>query len=99
MTAAATGEGICLLEFTDRRIINSELEELAWIFNAPVGQGSNRHLRALKKQLKEYFKGKRKEFSLSLVTPGTDFQKSVWDIIREDPVWNNYFLSAAGQKN
>jgi len=85
MTAAATGEGICLLEFTARRTINSELEELAWIFNAPVGQGSNRHLRALKKQLKEYFKGKRKEFSISLLTPGTDFQQSVWDITRKIP--------------
>lgn len=85
MTAAATGEGICLLEFTDRRTINSELEELAWIFNAPVEQGSNRHLRALKKQLKEYFIGKRKEFSVPLITPGTDFQKSVWNIIRKIP--------------
>jgi AraC family transcriptional regulator, regulatory protein of adaptative response / methylated-DNA-[protein]-cysteine methyltransferase len=85
MTAAATNEGICLIEFSDRRTINTELEELAWIFNTPVETGSNRHLRTLKKQLKEYFKGKRKEFTLPLVTPGTDFQQSVWNIIRKIP--------------
>jgi len=85
MTAAATAEGICLLEFTERRTINAELEELAWILNSPVGKGSNRHLRTLKKQLKEYFKGIRKEFSLSLITPGTDFQQSVWSILRKIP--------------
>jgi AraC family transcriptional regulator, regulatory protein of adaptative response / methylated-DNA-[protein]-cysteine methyltransferase len=85
MTAAATSEGICLLEFTERGTINTELEELAWIFNTPVEQGSNRHIRALKKQLKEYFKGKRNEFTIPLVTPGTDFQQSVWNMLRKIP--------------
>ncbi len=43
------------------------------------------HLRSLKKQLKEYFKGKRKEFSVPLVTPGTEFQQEVWNEIRRIP--------------
>jgi AraC family transcriptional regulator, regulatory protein of adaptative response / methylated-DNA-[protein]-cysteine methyltransferase len=85
MTASATNEGICLLEFTERRTINAELEELAWIFNTPVEQGSNRHIRTLKKQLKEYFKGKRHEFTIPLVTPGTDFQQVVWSMLRKIP--------------
>lgn len=85
MAAAATKEGICLLEFTNRPALESEFNELALTFNETVKSGSNKHLRALKKQLKEYFKGKRKEFSLSLITPGTDFQRSSWDVLRKIP--------------
>jgi AraC family transcriptional regulator, regulatory protein of adaptative response / methylated-DNA-[protein]-cysteine methyltransferase len=85
MAAAATREGICLLEFTDRLTLSTEFETIARIFNTTVEHGSNKHLRMLKKQLKEYFKGKRKEFSLSLITPGTEFQQSVWSEIRRIP--------------
>jgi AraC family transcriptional regulator, regulatory protein of adaptative response / methylated-DNA-[protein]-cysteine methyltransferase len=85
MAAAATKEGICLLEFTSRPALESEFNKLALSFNETVKSGSNKHLRALKKQLKEYFRGKRKEFSLPLITPGTDFQHSAWDILRKIP--------------
>ena len=85
MAAAATKDGICLLEFSDRRTLDSEFKNLAWTFNETVKPGGNKHLRALKKQLKEYFKGKRKEFSLSVVTPGTGFQQAAWDVLRKIP--------------
>jgi AraC family transcriptional regulator of adaptative response/methylated-DNA-[protein]-cysteine methyltransferase len=85
MAAAATKEGICLLEFRNRPTLESEFNKLALTFNETVKSGSNKHLRALKKQLKEYFRGKRKEFSLPLITPGSDFQLAVWDELRKIP--------------
>lgn len=85
MTAAATKEGLCLLEFSDGQRFNSELDELSRIYSLPAKEGENRHLRRLRKQLKEYFYGKRKEFSLSLLTPGTEFQQSVWKSLQEIP--------------
>ncbi len=36
-------------------------------------------------QLKEYFNGERKDFSLLLNPQGTDFQKSVWDALLKIP--------------
>ena len=42
-------------------------------------------LRNCKKQLNEYFAGKRKEFNLPLSPEGTDFQKEVWDALLEIP--------------
>lgn len=36
-------------------------------------------------QLQEYFKGKRREFSLKLSPEGTDFQKRVWVQLQEIP--------------
>jgi len=85
MAAAATKEGICLLAFSAKQVFETEYNNLAWLFNTTVKPGGNKHLRALKKQLKEYFKGNRKEFSLSVVTPGTEFQQTAWEVLRKIP--------------
>ena len=77
MVAGATDEGICLLEFTDRRMLPTEYKDLTNL-NTTLEEGENRHLKTTQKQLKEYFDGKRKEFSIPLVTPGSEFQKAVW---------------------
>ena len=78
MIAGATDEGICLLEFTDRRMLPTEYKDLTRLLKTTLEDGENRHLKILKKQLKEYFDGSRKDFSIALVTPGSEFQKAVW---------------------
>jgi O-6-methylguanine DNA methyltransferase len=85
MVAGATKDGICLLEFSDRKSLSSQIEEITALLETKTEDGSNRHLRMLKKQLKEYFKGKRKEFSLHLLTPGTEFQQAVWKELLKIP--------------
>jgi len=85
MVAAASADGICLLEFSEERAVASDYENLASLFITKVKRGSNSHIRNLKKQLKEYFKGKRKEFSLPLVIPGTQFQKEAWEELMKIP--------------
>lgn len=42
-------------------------------------------LEEAKKQIDEYFKGKRKKFELKLKIEGTDFQKKVWNALLEIP--------------
>lgn len=78
MIAGATSEGICLLEFTERRMFEFELKELRRLLKANFVYGINEHITNLEKELNEYFEGNRKAFDVPLVTPGTDFQKSVW---------------------
>ncbi|HET9905912.1 MAG TPA: methylated-DNA--[protein]-cysteine S-methyltransferase [Anaerolineales bacterium] len=78
MLAAATEEGICLLEFTDRRMLEAEIKRLSKLLNGRFVPGVSKHLDRLNRQLDEYFFGKRKEFDLPLVMPGTEFQKKVW---------------------
>jgi AraC family transcriptional regulator of adaptative response/methylated-DNA-[protein]-cysteine methyltransferase len=85
MIAGASEDGICLLEFSDRKKMPSEFTDLATLLGTAVKEGRNKHLRLLKKQLKEYFAGKRKEFSVSLVTPGTEFQVKVWKELQKIP--------------
>ena len=78
MIAGATEEGICLLEFNDRKILPTEYKDLIRLLNTTMEEGENKHLKVLKKQLKEYFDGKRKKFTIPLITPGSSFQQVVW---------------------
>jgi AraC family transcriptional regulator, regulatory protein of adaptative response / methylated-DNA-[protein]-cysteine methyltransferase len=78
MIAGATEEGICLLEFSDRKMLNTEYRDLAKYLKTEIEEGENKHITILKSELKEYFAGLRREFTVPLVTPGTPFQQSVW---------------------
>src|ERR1035437_490482 len=78
MVAGATDDGVCLLEFNDRKMLPTEYKDLIRLLKTTFEDGENKHLKTLKKQLKEYFDGRRKEFTVPLVTPGSEFQRAVW---------------------
>lgn len=83
--AGATDEGVCLLEFVDRRMIETQINRLKKLFKAELIPGSNKHFDELNKQIKEYFDGKRKEFTVPLAIAGTAFQKQVWSALQTIP--------------
>lgn len=85
MFACATENGICLLEFTDRRMLETEFADLQKRLDAVILAGENDHSRQLRRELKEYFEGKRSEFEVPMETPGTEFQNKVWNALREIP--------------
>ena len=85
MIAGATDAGVCLLEFSDRRMLPTEYKVLTKLLKTTLGDGDNKHLKALRKQLNEYFDGRRKEFTIPLVTPGSEFQQSVWNELLNIP--------------
>ncbi len=78
MFAGATEEGICLLEFIDRRMLETQIKRLRKLLNAEFVPGDNKHFALLNEQMKEYFEGKRKCFDLPLILKGTAFQEKVW---------------------
>lgn len=85
MLAGATEEGICLLEFIDRRMLETQLKRLNKLLHATCVPGTYAHFKALDLQLKEYFAGTRMTFELPLVLPGTPFQRTVWEGLRMIP--------------
>lgn len=85
MTAGAVDEGICLLEFSDRRMLKTEYKDLTRYLRKTIQEGDNPNFINLREQLKEYFEGSRKEFTVSLVAPGTAFQKAVWKELMNIP--------------
>ncbi|MDH5366100.1 MAG: methylated-DNA--[protein]-cysteine S-methyltransferase [Cyclobacteriaceae bacterium] len=85
MIAGATDEGVCLLEFTDRRMLETQIVRLKKYLKAEFVPGIHPLFDELEKQLKAYFNGELKEFTIPLVTLGSDFQKKVWSILSEIP--------------
>lgn len=85
MFACASSQGLCLLEFTNRRMLETEFKDLRKRLNAVILPGANPHLEQAKLELEEYFQGERKEFSVPLHTPGTEFQLSVWEELKRIP--------------
>ncbi len=59
-----TEQGVALLNFVECQPVK--------VSQAPS------YLKEAVKQVDEYFRGKRKEFSLRLILEGTEFQKKVW---------------------
>ena len=85
LIAGATEEGICLLEFSDRRMLEAQMSTLRKHFNCPIVPGESPHLTALHPQLHEYFEGSLQKFTVSLNYPGSSFQKKVWNALLQIP--------------
>ena len=79
MLAGATDEGICLLEFMDRRMLNTQLKILSKRLKCSFLLGNNIFIDQLAEELKNFFNGTLKNFSVPLIFSGTDFQKNVWN--------------------
>lgn len=85
IVAGAVAEGVCLLEFVDRRAIEGQLLALRRHFPMPVVPGSHPHTDRLREELDEYFAGTLRSFTVPVVDPGTPFQRRVWDALRAIP--------------
>jgi AraC family transcriptional regulator, regulatory protein of adaptative response / methylated-DNA-[protein]-cysteine methyltransferase len=85
MFAGASEEGICLLEFNDRRMLDVQIKVLSKRMDAEFVSGEHRHFAVLEQQLQEYFAGQRQEFTVPLFVPGTPFQQQVWKGLQDIP--------------
>jgi AraC family transcriptional regulator of adaptative response/methylated-DNA-[protein]-cysteine methyltransferase len=85
MLAGATASGICLLEFVDRRMLEVQLKRLRKQLKSEIITGTSYFITDLDHQLREYFAGKRRKFTVPLDLTGTYFQKKVWKILQAIP--------------
>ena len=85
MFICATNQGICLLEFVDRRMLETEFEQLQRLLKMKIIFGENKHIKQAKVEIAEYFAGTRTSFTIALHTPGTLFQQTVWDCLKHIP--------------
>ncbi len=85
LVVGATRDGVCLLEFSDRRMLERQLRTLERRVGACVVPGTNAPLEQMVSELSAYFVGRRQHFTVPLVTPGSDFQQSVWRALRRIP--------------
>ncbi|MFI5168361.1 MAG: bifunctional transcriptional activator/DNA repair enzyme AdaA [Thermoanaerobaculales bacterium] len=85
MLAGATDAGICLLEFVDRRMIETQLERIKKLFGAALVPGTSPHFDRLADELDRYFAGQLFDFEVPLDLRGTEFQKRVWSVLLTIP--------------
>jgi AraC family transcriptional regulator of adaptative response/methylated-DNA-[protein]-cysteine methyltransferase len=85
LVAGAVDEGICLLEFTDRRMLEAQALALRSRLGLPAAPAPHAHLERLEAELSEYFAGRRRDFDIPIREPGTPFQERVWSALREIP--------------
>ncbi len=85
MFIAATNKGLCMLEFSDRRMLETEFRDLQLRLNAIILHGENEITKQVRQELLEYFDGSRTEFTVPIDAPGTDFQKEVWRVLQAIP--------------
>jgi AraC family transcriptional regulator of adaptative response/methylated-DNA-[protein]-cysteine methyltransferase len=85
MVAGAVDAGVCLLEFTERRMLETQFETLRQRFQMALAPGETPHLEQARAELGEYFAGTRREFTVPLAYPGTPFEREVWTRLLDIP--------------
>lgn len=85
MFVCATARGVCLLEFVDRRMLETEFSDLQRLLNARILAGENEHTRQAEKEISDYFAGHRRHFDMALDLPGSAFQRLVWQGLQDVP--------------
>ena len=86
MLAVAGDDGVCLLEFMDRRGLQTQLDTLRKRIPGVVVPGSNAHIEHIEREMTAYFAGTLRKFSVALDAPGTEFQQRVWAALRKIPL-------------
>jgi len=85
MLAGVFSNKLCLLEFTDRPMLESNLKTLTSRMNANLLPGHAALFGELKQQLNAYFRGELTEFTVPLEFAGTPFQQKAWQALLEVP--------------
>ncbi len=85
LIAGATAEHLVFLEFTDRRMLETQIGTLRRHFKRPIVPGDNLVLKTLRSELRDYFAGALRRFTVPVCYPGSDFQRRVWSALLEIP--------------
>lgn len=85
MIAASRELALILLEFTNRRRMEEQIETLKKRFKTFFVSEDDAVIRQTRRELDEYFAGKRNDFTIPLDYPGTPFETKVWDELLKIP--------------
>jgi AraC family transcriptional regulator of adaptative response/methylated-DNA-[protein]-cysteine methyltransferase len=85
MFAVGGDDGLCLLEFSDRRMLELQLRRIARAFRRPVTPAPHAVLEQAGDELAAYFRGERRQFAVPLAFAGSEFQRAAWRALLEIP--------------
>ena len=76
---------LCMLDYRYRKKRKSVDRRLKKALNAKYLEKDSEVLVQTRQELDEYFRGERKEFTVTLLMLGSEFQKSVWKALLQVP--------------
>ena len=85
LVVGAKTDGICLLEFSDPRRLQKQLDQLRKSQGCPIVPGQHKYLDQLKEELTNYFPGNLTQFRTPISVKGTPFQELVWKGLLDIP--------------
>lgn len=86
MIAIASDIGLCLLEFGDRRMLETEFAQLTKRLDAIILPGQNKWTEQTEQEILSYLAGERVAFDIPLHLTGSEFQQQVWKALMEIPL-------------
>jgi len=66
-------------------MLEFQLKRLMRYLKCDVVLGENDIVAQLDRELKQYFEGSLREFTVPITSPGTEFQRACWDWLRKIP--------------
>ncbi len=85
MVVGATDDHLCLLEFGERRMLATQLDRLRRRLGSSMVPGSNSIIERTAAEVEAYFAGKLQRFTVPIIDPGTEFQRTVWTELMNIP--------------
>jgi len=85
MIAVADTKSLYLLEFLERKALPSEFKRLMRDAKGDLGFGRLPPITLAETQLNAYHAGQSADFNVPLAPGGTEFQRAVWDQLRQIP--------------
>jgi AraC family transcriptional regulator of adaptative response/methylated-DNA-[protein]-cysteine methyltransferase len=85
MLALANQDGLHLLEFVDRRGLESEITAIRARIKGAIVPGNNAHLDQISQELQNYFAGDAVSFTVPLIVGGSAFEREVWAKLQTIP--------------
>lgn len=98
MVAAADEDHLYVLEFWDRRMLETQFDLLAKRWGASLERGTNAILDQVEGEVEGWFAGRVRTWSVPCRHPGSEHQMQVWKTLREVPygsTWSYAELAAA----
>ena len=86
MVAGVAPDGLTLLEFSDRPMLETQLTIVQRRFRASCEPGWTALHGVVQAALDGYFRGEMTSFDIPIATPGTPFQERVWTSLRDIPM-------------
>ena len=85
MICAADEDGMHILEFADRRMLETQIKRVKKLTGCTFVVGENEFHRSIQEELELWFAGDLQDFETPIVLKGTAFQESVWSQLLKIP--------------